>query len=354
MFASSASPRTLLVWVALLGSLVIAPVAHAQRDDRSLTSERPRVRGLIGGGITLPVSLPLADFGVGGGVSLGLEWPQSDYHSLLVRFDYDHLEQSGEFITLAPGEEAGSANLALLRGGVRFQQEDAERPLRRYVEASIGAGFRSLSEAIDTTTAGGRLLFHVMGALAEFERTLISERTRAGMAAAKARGQHLGRTRKITDEDAIWAKLTINSAQISGRRMHQLSEQRRQFASRADVVVGPILDLRDFDPHEGGHVRPHYRGLVVAAVLLGVIFCFGERAASGGPRQRLFRAASPSRAKGWSRRRRASCPGAGMNADVWLNGTNPRWAVGMNESIALSPTPFGRLAPDPYTSRSSR
>src|SRR6185369_12592686 len=131
----------------LLGSLVIAPVAHAQRDDRSLTSERPRVRGLIGGGITLPVSLPLADFGVGGGVSLGLEWPQSDYHSLLVRFDYDHLEQSGEFITLAPGEEAGSANLALLRGGVRFQQEDAERPLRRYVEASIGAGFRSLSEA---------------------------------------------------------------------------------------------------------------------------------------------------------------------------------------------------------------
>ena len=74
-----------------------------------------------------------------------------------------------------------------------------------------GIGFRSLSEAIDTTTASGRLLFHVMGALAEFERTLISERTRAGMAAAKARGQHLGRTRKITDEDAMWAKLTIES-----------------------------------------------------------------------------------------------------------------------------------------------
>lgn len=76
-----------------------------------------------------------------------------------------------------------------------------------------GIGFRSLSEAIDTTTASGRLLFHVMGALAEFERALISERTRAGMAAAKARGQHLGRERKITDGDALWA----NEAIVSGR-----------------------------------------------------------------------------------------------------------------------------------------
>jgi DNA invertase Pin-like site-specific DNA recombinase len=57
-------------------------------------------------------------------------------------------------------------------------------------------GFRSLTEAIDTTTAGGRLLFHIMGALAEFERSLIAERTRAGMAAAKARGRHVGRPRK--------------------------------------------------------------------------------------------------------------------------------------------------------------
>lgn len=56
-----------------------------------------------------------------------------------------------------------------------------------------GVAFRSLSEAIDTGTASGRLLFHVMGALAEFERSLISERTKAGMAAARARGKVLGR-----------------------------------------------------------------------------------------------------------------------------------------------------------------
>lgn len=60
-----------------------------------------------------------------------------------------------------------------------------------------GVAFRSLSESIDTETASGRLLFHVMGALAEFERALISERTRAGMAAARARGRNIGRPRKL-------------------------------------------------------------------------------------------------------------------------------------------------------------
>ncbi len=66
-----------------------------------------------------------------------------------------------------------------------------------------GVSFRSLSEAIDTRTASGRLLFHVMGALAEFERALISERTRAGMAAAKLRGATLGRPPKLTTRELV-------------------------------------------------------------------------------------------------------------------------------------------------------
>jgi DNA invertase Pin-like site-specific DNA recombinase len=53
--------------------------------------------------------------------------------------------------------------------------------------ADRGIGFRSLQEAIDTTTPGGKLVFHVFAALAEFERDLIRERTRAGLAAARAR-----------------------------------------------------------------------------------------------------------------------------------------------------------------------
>lgn len=58
--------------------------------------------------------------------------------------------------------------------------------------------FVSLTESIDTTTPGGRLLFHMMAALAEFERSLISERTRAGMAAARANGRPLGRKPALT------------------------------------------------------------------------------------------------------------------------------------------------------------
>jgi DNA invertase Pin-like site-specific DNA recombinase len=57
---------------------------------------------------------------------------------------------------------------------------------------SNGVGFRSLQESIDTATPGGKLVFHVFGALAEFERDLIRERTQAGLAAARARGRRGG------------------------------------------------------------------------------------------------------------------------------------------------------------------
>ncbi|MBM7326584.1 recombinase family protein [Agrobacterium sp. S2] len=59
-----------------------------------------------------------------------------------------------------------------------------------------GVEFRSLTESIDTSSSGGKLLFHMIAALAEFERSLISERTKAGMAAAKLRGKHVGRPRR--------------------------------------------------------------------------------------------------------------------------------------------------------------
>jgi DNA invertase Pin-like site-specific DNA recombinase len=63
-------------------------------------------------------------------------------------------------------------------------------------------GFRTLQEAIDTTTSGGKLVFHVFGALAEFERDLVRDRTQAGLAAARARGHKGGRPR-IMDERKI-------------------------------------------------------------------------------------------------------------------------------------------------------
>jgi DNA invertase Pin-like site-specific DNA recombinase len=61
-----------------------------------------------------------------------------------------------------------------------------------------GIGFKSLTEDIDTTTSGGKLIFHIFGALAEFERNLIRERTTAGLTAARARGRKGGRPRALT------------------------------------------------------------------------------------------------------------------------------------------------------------
>lgn len=60
--------------------------------------------------------------------------------------------------------------------------------------------FRSLTENIDTSSAGGRLVFHMMAALAEFERSLISERTRAGMEAVRSEGRRLGRPFALSDD----------------------------------------------------------------------------------------------------------------------------------------------------------
>ena len=63
-----------------------------------------------------------------------------------------------------------------------------------------GIGFKSLTENIDTTTSGGKLIFHIFGALAEFERNLIRERTLAGLVAARARARKGGRPRALTPE----------------------------------------------------------------------------------------------------------------------------------------------------------
>jgi DNA invertase Pin-like site-specific DNA recombinase len=63
-------------------------------------------------------------------------------------------------------------------------------------------GFKSLTENIDTTTSGGKLVFHIFGALAEFERDIIRERTQAGLTAARARGRKGGRPKALTPKKA--------------------------------------------------------------------------------------------------------------------------------------------------------
>ena len=95
--------------------------------------------------------------------------------------------------------------LAFLRSGdtlVVWKLDRLGRSLQHLIETVTTlqvrqVGFRSLEESIDTTTSGGKLIFHVFGALAEFERDVIRERTQAGLQAARARGRHGGRPRAL-------------------------------------------------------------------------------------------------------------------------------------------------------------
>jgi len=75
----------------------------------------------------------------------------------------------------------------------------------------MGVQFRSLTDGIDTSTSAGRFFFHVMAALSQMERDLIRERTRAGLAAARARGRQGGRKRVMTDSKLESAKRLLST-----------------------------------------------------------------------------------------------------------------------------------------------
>lgn len=94
------------------------------------------------------------------------------------------------------------------------------RSLKDLVEIISGLedkeiAFRSLTENIDTSTAGGRLVFHLFGALAEFEHNLIADRTKAGLAAARARGRKGGRKPKLTKHDVRKAAAMLQDPDIT-------------------------------------------------------------------------------------------------------------------------------------------
>ncbi len=82
----------------------------------------------------------------------------------------------------------------------------------------MGVGLKSLHESIDTTSSGGQLIFHVFGALAEFERNLISERTQAGLNAARARGRKGGRKKVLT------YKRRAHAVELYRSRKHTVAE----------------------------------------------------------------------------------------------------------------------------------
>lgn len=104
--------------------------------------------------------------------------------------------------------------LAFVRSGdtvIVWKLDRLGRSLKDLIETlnllkDRGIDFISLTEHIDTTTPGGKLIFHLMGALAEFERDLIRERTNAGLAATRARGRVGGRPRKLATRKVALAR----------------------------------------------------------------------------------------------------------------------------------------------------
>jgi DNA invertase Pin-like site-specific DNA recombinase len=110
---------------------------------------------------------------------------------------------------------------------VVWKMDRLARSLRQLIETvdQLGErdiGFISLTEDINTTSAGGRLVFHVFGALAEYEKALIGERTRSGLANAKSKGIRLGRPAAMTNDQIEMAK-KLKSA--GGHSMQAIADQ---------------------------------------------------------------------------------------------------------------------------------
>ena len=115
-----------------------------------------------------------------------------------------------------PGFEQAMAELN--EGGVLvvWKLDRAFRSLRNALDMleefeSKNIQFRSLTDQIDTTTPMGKCMYQIRNAFSELERNLISERTKAGMQAAKKRGATIGRPRKLTDEQIKWAKSELQN-----------------------------------------------------------------------------------------------------------------------------------------------
>jgi DNA invertase Pin-like site-specific DNA recombinase len=109
--------------------------------------------------------------------------------------------------TVAERPGLGKAKEQLRKGDtlVVWRLDRLGRSLRDLIDwaaylESKGVGLKSLQESIDTTTPGGKLVFHMFGALAEFERNLIQERTKAGLASARARGRLGGRPKTLNKD----------------------------------------------------------------------------------------------------------------------------------------------------------
>ena len=159
------------------------------------------------------------------------------------------------------------AALDIVRAGdtlVVWRLDRLGRSLKQLIELinelqDRGVGFKSVTENIDTTTTGGKLVFHIFGALAEFERNLIKERTNAGLEAARARGRKGGRPRAISDPK----KLNLIYSMYDDKDQYSIGDILSTFhISRATLYkylgVRLLPDRGSGTIHRFPVVLPHY------------------------------------------------------------------------------------------------
>lgn len=147
-------------------------------------------------------------------------------HEQNLDLQLDALKQAGcqkiftdKISTLKTERKGLDEVLSFLRPGdvlVVWKLDRLGRTLRQLIELVAlfnqqGIGFKSLKETIDTTTSTGKLVFHIFAALAEFERDIIHERTRAGLEAARARGRRGGRPKTLTLKQVALAQSLYDS-----------------------------------------------------------------------------------------------------------------------------------------------
>ena len=143
-----------------------------------------------------------------------------------------------------------SGALEFVRGGdtlVVWRLDRLGRSLSHLIETTTGlevrgVGFKSLQEGIDTTTSGGKMVFHIFGALAEFERSLIRERTNAGLKAAKARERNGGRPKALTDHQLKTAVRVLAAPDVNVQGV----------AEHFGVVRSTLYQLLETSPDKTG------------------------------------------------------------------------------------------------------
>lgn len=111
-----------------------------------------------------------------------------------------------------------------------------------------GIGLKSLSESIDTSSSGGRLIFSIFGAIGEFERNLIRERTLAGLDAARRRGRTGGRPKALTDRDVLAAKAMLTDdaltvSEVAGRMGVSVPTLYRHMPGGRAAITSKIADV---------------------------------------------------------------------------------------------------------------